>query len=182
MKIVLDACVLYPTILREVLLDTAGQGLFEPVWSRRILDEWRHAAARLGHEGAMVAGAEAALAEVQFPHALVADAGQHHLHVEMPDPDDVHVVATALAAGAQIIVTANLRDFPRRAIGHFGIEAIHPDMFLTSLWAGRPEAVEAAVHGAHRKAVALGGSFDLREMMKRAVLPRLGRAMRRAAG
>lgn len=182
MKIVLDACVLYPTILREILLDIAGQGLFQPIWSRRILDEWQHAAARLGPEGAMVAGAEAAMAERQFPNALHdGDEGQL-AHIFMPDPSDTHVVATAMAAGAELIVTANLRDFPRRAIGQLGIEASHPDSFLTSLWAQHPAVVEAAVHASHRRAIELGGKFDLREMMKRAVLPRLGRAMRRAAG
>ena len=48
MRAVLDACVLYPTVLREILADAAGAGLYMPVWSARILDEWRHAAARQG--------------------------------------------------------------------------------------------------------------------------------------
>ena len=48
MKAVLDACVLYPTVLREILIGVADAGLYTPVWSPRILAEWRHAAARLG--------------------------------------------------------------------------------------------------------------------------------------
>ena len=61
MKAVLDTCVLYPTVLREILIGAADAGLYEPVWSARILAEWRHAAARLGPDGAAVAGAEIAL-------------------------------------------------------------------------------------------------------------------------
>ena len=48
MKAVLDACVLYPTVLREILIGVADAGLYQPLWSARILDEWRHAAVRLG--------------------------------------------------------------------------------------------------------------------------------------
>lgn len=176
---VLDACVLYPTILREVLLDVAGAGLFTPVWSERILGEWRHAAARLGAEMAVVAGAEIAQARLRFPKAEVAADEDPALGYDLPDPADRHVVAAALAAGAEVIVTANLRDFPRRALAGAGLDAVHPDEFLTVLWRREAEAVAGAVHAAHARALALGGSFELREMMKRARLPRLAKALAR---
>ncbi|MEM6276609.1 MAG: PIN domain-containing protein, partial [Pseudomonadota bacterium] len=51
MKILLDACVLYPTVQREILLKTARAGVFTPLWSDRILEEWRRAAARHGPVG-----------------------------------------------------------------------------------------------------------------------------------
>ena len=176
---VLDACVLYPTILREVLLDVAGAGLFAPVWSARILDEWHHAAARLGAAGDAVAGAEIAQARVRFPGAEVAADEGVALAYDLPDPGDRHVVAAALAAKAGLIVTANLRDFPRRALAPAGLEAVHPDAFLTALWLRAPDAVAGAVHAAHGRAQALGSGMELRAMMKRARLPRLGRAMAR---
>lgn len=178
-RAVLDACVLYPTILREVLLDVAGAGLFAPVWSARILGEWRHAAARLGPEGDAVAGAEIAQARARFPGAEVAAEEGTALAYDLPDPADRHVVAAVLSAQASLIVTANLRDFPRRALAPAGLEAVHPDEFLTALWLRAPDPVAGAVHAAHARARALGGGMDLRAMMKRARLPRLARALAR---
>lgn len=176
---VLDACVLYPTILREVLLDVAGAGLFAPFWSARILGEWRHAAARLGADMGAVAGAEIAQVRARFPGAEVAADEGVALAYDLPDPADRHVVAAALAAGAGVIVTANLRDFPRRALVPAGLEAVHPDDFLMLLWIRAPEAVAGAVHAAHGRAQALGSGMELRAMMKRARLPRLGRVLAR---
>lgn len=178
-RAVLDACVLYPTILREVLLDVAAAGLFVPIWSERILAEWHHAAARLGADGAQIAGAEIALARDRFPDAIANDDEAPAQGLDLPDPADRHVLATALAAGAGVIVTANLRDFPRRAMVPAGISAVHPDQFLTGLWVQAPDPVAAAVHAAHRRALALGGDFDLRQMMSRARLPWLRKAMAR---
>lgn len=52
----------------------------------------------------------------------------------LPDPDDVHVLAAALAGHADCIVTANLKDFPADAVGALGIEVIHPDPFIVAQW------------------------------------------------
>lgn len=178
MRAVLDACVLYPTVLREILTDVAAAGLYVPLWSGRILDEWRHAAARLGPEGAAVAGAEIVTLRTRFPQAEVTGQGGAG-GLDLPDPADAHVIEAALAGGADLIVTANLRDFPRRALAAVGLRAVHPDPFLTDLWAHHPDAVAAAVNAAHDKAQALGGAMPLRDLMKRARLPRLGRAILR---
>lgn len=178
MRAVLDACVLYPTVLREILLGCAARGLIEPVWSVRILGEWTRAAARLGPDGARIAGVEAALAQDAFPQAMVADDGERAAGLDLPDPADRHVIEAALAAGAPLIVTANLRDFPRHALAAVGLEARHPDEVLASLWRGNPDGVTAAVMAAHARAEAAGGALALRDMMKRARLPRLGKLLR----
>ena len=52
----------------------------------------------------------------------------------LPDPDDRHVLATAINAGAELIVTFNLRDFPTSALAPYNIEAIHPDKFIAELF------------------------------------------------
>ncbi|SCX98209.1 RSP_2648 family PIN domain-containing protein [Paracoccus tibetensis] len=178
MRAVLDANVLYPTILREILSDLAGRGLFQPLWSARILGEWRHAAARLGPEGDAVAGAEIALLRARFPKAEMADDGTAAIDLDFPDPADRHVVEAALAGGAPLIVTANLRDFPQRIMAGLGLRAIHPDAFLLDLLAADPAAVRGATDAALAKAQALGGDLTLPAMLKKLRLPRLLRALR----
>lgn len=179
MKAVLDACVLYPTVLREILIGAAEAGLYQPVWSTRILDEWRHAAARLGPDGAVVAGAEIALLRAAHPQAEAPDDGTTAAGFDWPDPADRHVAEAALAAGAPLIVTANLRDFPSRALSALGLRAVHPDAFLLDLWWRDPAPVAASVGAAHAKAQALGGPMPLRDLMARARLPRLAKALAR---
>lgn len=178
MKATFDACVLYPTVLREILMGTAEAGLLDPVWSQRILGEWTRAAARLGPDQARIAGVEAALLADRWPQAAVeAQGGAEGL--DLPDPADRHVVETALAAGARVIVTLNLRDFPRPALAAAGLEARHPDTLLTDLWARHPDAVARVAAAVHARAQVLGGTMTLREMLKRTRLPRLGKALTR---
>lgn len=171
MKAVLDACVLYPTILREILTGAAQAGAFSPIWTPRLRGEWLRAAARLGV--ATTAGAEAALLADAFPLApdptLIPG-------VDLPDPADLHVLATALEAGAPLIITLNLKDFPHHALAPLGVCAVHPDAFLTGLLADVPQIADAA-RAAHAQAEALGGPQSFRALMKRARLPRLGKAV-----
>ena len=58
MRVMIDACVLYPTVMREVVLGIAKQGLFEPRWSPRILEEWARATLKLGPEAEVFARGE----------------------------------------------------------------------------------------------------------------------------
>lgn len=178
MKAALDACVLYPTVLREILIGAADAGLYAPVWSARILSEWQHAAARLGPDQQAVAGAEIALLRLARPDAEAPDDGTAAAGFDWPDPADRHVAEAALAAGAGLIVTANLRDFPRRVLGALGLQAVHPDAFLLDLHRRDPDAIAATVAAAHRKASALGGPMKLRDLMARARLPRLAKALK----
>ena len=179
MKAVLDACVLYPTVLREILTGAAAAGLFAPVWSPRLLTEWRHAAARLGPDAEAIAGAEAALLNDRFPGALVAAAGNRTRGLDLPDPADAHVIEAALESGAGVIVTANLGDFPRGALSSVGLRAEHPDAFLLGLWLRDPDAIAASIAAAQARAEAAGGALSLRELLKRARLPRLSKALAR---
>lgn len=178
MRAILDANVLFPTILREILTDLAADGLYAPLWSARILAEWRHAAARLGPDQDAIAGAEIAMLTRRFPAARHADDGTRVIDLDFPDPADRHVVEAALAGGASLVVTANLRDFPQSLMASLGLRAIHPDTFLLDLHATSASAVSAAVEAARAKAARVGADMTTPQMLKRARLPRLAKALK----
>lgn len=178
MRALLDANVLFPTILREILTDLARAGLYHALWSERILEEWHRAAARIGPDAASVAGAQIALLRLRFPQAAQPDDGQAAIDLDFPDPADRHVVEAALAGGASLIVTANLRDFPQRMMEGLGLRALHPDAFLLDLMARDRGAVLSALQAARDRAEAAGGAMSMAEMLKRCRLPRLARAVK----
>ena len=68
-----------------------------------------------------------------FPYALVDNYSHLLDDLHLPDPDDRHVLAAAIAGGCNCIVTRNLKDFPEDAVGAFGISVHHPDEFLLRL-------------------------------------------------
>ncbi len=110
------------------------------------------------------------------PTALVAPGAE--LALDLPDADDRHVLAAAMAADADAIVTLNLRDFPGWALAPKGLRAVHPDEFLVELWRAHPAAVAAVVEAVRAEAERLSGEPQpLRALMKRARLPRLGKAL-----
>lgn len=178
MRAVLDACVLYPTVLREILLGVAARGLYEPLWSDRILREWTRAADKIG-PGAMVqAEGEATLARAAFPRATLREQPNIEARVTLPDPNDEHVLAVAIAGHADAIVTFNAQDFPRPVLAEFGLERRDPDGFLWELWSRNPAEVAAVVEGVRATAERLSGEdWPVRRLLKKAQLPRLGKAL-----
>ncbi|MFZ5443785.1 MAG: PIN domain-containing protein [Myxococcota bacterium] len=129
-RVVLDANVLYPFTLRDTLLRAAAASFFQVHWSAQLLDEaTRNLVANGVVTAEQAARLRAAMTEA-FPEALVTDhealiAGMKN------DEKDRHVSAAAVKAGAQVIVTMNLSDF--RDLPE-GIEAQHPDEFLSNLF------------------------------------------------
>ncbi len=178
MRALLDACVLYPTILREILTGCAAAGQYTPLWSPRIIDEWTHAAARLGAGGAVQAQTDAALLRNAFPGAAVCPAPDAEAGLDLPDAGDLHVLAAAIAGHADAIVTLNLRDFPARGLAHHGLKAISPDDFLMDLWLADSPRTAAVVQSVRLRTEQISGEPQpLRPLLKRARLPRLGKAL-----
>ena len=178
MKAVLDACVIYPSVLREILMGVAARGLYEPLWSDRILREWVLATAKLGPLVQMQAEGEALRMRAEFPRAMIREQADIEARLLLPDAGDVHVLAVAIAAHADCIVTFNARDFPRHVLAEDGIARRDPDSLLWELWSGDAAAVEAVVAGVHGVAEQMAGQdLPLKALMKRAQLPKLARAM-----
>ena len=132
--VVYDACVFYPAPLRDFMVRLAQTRRFRARWTARIHGEWTRAL--LHKQPALDPGRIARTVELidrAVPDCLVT--GYEHLvdELELPDPDDRHVLAAAIRAGAQAIVTLNLKDFPARTLDGFGIFARHPDDFILDL-------------------------------------------------
>lgn len=179
-RVTIDACVLYPTVLREIVLGVAAAGAFVPLWSPRILAEWQHAAARLGPAGAAVAAGEVALLRARWQGAEVVPAPGLEDRLDLPDAADRHVLAAAITGQADVILTLNLRDFPRRGLEGHGLRAIAPDDFLMEMWLAQARAVEGPVRAVQAETVRISGRDQpLRALLKRARLPRLGKALDR---
>jgi hypothetical protein len=82
--------------------------------------------------------------ELAVPGAVVEHFEHWIPRLTLPDPDDRHVLAAAIASAADVIVTFNTRDFPPAAVAEHGIEVRDPDAFVLDLLALRPEMVHAA--------------------------------------
>ncbi|SFI31311.1 PIN domain-containing protein [Albimonas pacifica] len=187
----LDACVLFPPLVRGCLLCAAVEGLIAPRWSPGVVDEWAHASAR-DHGAAAEAAvrAEAAAMAARWPDGPAEAApgeGPRWASAAvgpepgftLPDADDVHVVSAARAAGAELLVTFNLRDFPARKLRDMGLAPLHPDALLWELAGRRPRAMGRALARALAPFPALQGAAEAAGGLKRARLPRLAKMVRR---
>ena len=178
MKAVLDTCVIYPTVMRQVLLGVAAQGVFTPLWSARIIEEWQRAAVKLGPDGVVQAGAEAAMLSVQWPKAEVTWPPSLEARLWLPDAADIHVLAAAIAGSADMIITLNVKDFPRSVLAEEGLARVDPDTFLHGVWKAQPDMVADVAGAVRAEAERLSGCpWDMRKLMKKARLPRLGKAL-----
>jgi hypothetical protein len=96
----------------------------------------------------------------------------------LPDPNDVHVLAIAVAAGADCIVTFNAQDFPGHVLAEEGIARRDPDGFLWELQSRHPVEMAQIVEGVRATAERISGqAVDLKPLLKRAKLFRLAKAL-----
>lgn len=141
-----DACVLYPAPLRDLLMQLALAELFQARWTAKIHDEWMR-------------NVQANRTDITWEKLVrVRDLMNSHVEealvngyedlipvLELPDPDDRHVLAAAIVAKADVIITFNLKDFPVSKLKQYEIEAIHPDEFIADLILTYPEEVADVV-------------------------------------
>ena len=130
---VLDACVLYPAPVRDILLSLAHQGLYHARWTATINEEWIRnlISNRPDLQAARLHAITQKMARA-IPDALITGHEKFIDTIELPDPDDRHVVAAALIGHADAIVTFNLKDFPPAVLSPLGLEAQHPDDFVVN--------------------------------------------------
>ena len=134
-KVVLDANVLYSAPVRDLLFNLADQELYTPKWSPIIQDEWTRSLIKnrpdLKYEKLEPT---VKLMNEAFPTATVDNSPELIEQIKLPDPDDRHVLATAISCHANSIVTFNIKDFPAKKIQRqYQVEILHPDKFVLKL-------------------------------------------------
>lgn len=127
---VLDTNVIYPIDIRDLLFWFASYDLFTPKWSKQIFREWENVMKRKG-----IADEEIKMrldkAQLAFPDALVDNYEPLVKSLKLPDEKDRHVLAAAIKTNANIIVTNNMKDFPKEYLASFGLTAKTADDFIT---------------------------------------------------
>jgi len=180
----LDACVLYPMAMADALMSLATAGLFAAKWTTRIEAEWIRSLeenrpdlqGRLDYRREQMREAVPDW-EVEEQAWTICARG-----LELPDPDDVHVLAAALAGHADCIVTANLKDFPAEVVAQLGIEVIHPDQFIVAQWdLDQLVAVAAFKRMRARWKKPQASAEDFAAAMERGGLPATAQRLREAA-
>ncbi|WP_031433894.1 PIN domain-containing protein [Methylomarinum vadi] len=129
-SVIYDACVLYPAPLRDLLMRLALTDLFKARWTDQIHEEWINALLRRGQYDTTILERTRDLMDANVRDAKIIGYEGLIVGIELPDPDDRHVLAAAIKAGADAIITTNLKDFPEQTLSRYGIEAIHPDDFI----------------------------------------------------
>lgn len=143
----LDACVMVPIALADTLLRLAEAELYRPLWSDRVLDEVVDAIEAI-HPDLPPGSARSRTDAMQaaFADACVTVWENLVAGISLPDADDRHVVAAALQGRADMIVTANLQDFPTEVLEPLGLEVQHPDEFLLNQLDLEPDITIATLH------------------------------------
>lgn len=179
-NVVYDACVLHPAGLRDLLVRLAMTGLFRAHWTEDILDEMvASITARRPDLGPEQLNRTRQLMCQAVPDSL-ADGHQTLIDsLELPDPDDRHVLAAAIRTGSQVIVTENVRDFPDDTLATYNLEAQSPDTFVLHLIDLSPTTVSGIVQA---QAAALRdppmSTDEVLERLARSGLPRSVAALR----
>ena len=129
----LDANVLVPIRLTDLFVQLAKDDLFRAKWTLHIHNEWMKSVQRIypnidqGH-----LERRRSLMDAETREALVDGYDEIIDSLSLPDENDRHVLAAAIVGGCNVIVTYNLKDFPKDELGKYGIEAQHPDVFLAN--------------------------------------------------
>ena len=143
-----DANVFYGARLRSLILYLAQTKLFRARWSDAVHEEW--ARNLLKNRPDLKAGDLAKtrrLMDEAVLDALVTGYEPLIAAMDLPDPDDRHVLAAAVACKASCVVTFNLADFPPDRLAPYGLHAVHPDDFLLDVESIDPAAFADAVRG-----------------------------------
>jgi hypothetical protein len=134
-----DACVLYSDSLRILMMHLTVRRLYRARWTEQIHDEWmRHLLENRPALSPEKLERTRNLMNENAPDSLVTGYEALIPCLVLPDPDDRDVLAAAITGRADVIVTFDLGHFPNEALASYGVEAQHPDVFLSRLFHSNP--------------------------------------------
>ena len=157
MKILLDTCILYPRILRNIFLDIASQNLFLPFWSDEIINEWKYICNKKNKEKFSELNIEILLLNARWPNSCVSINDDHLNKIFLPDINDRHVLLAAITCKANIILTENIKDFPVGSLNKFGISPRSPESLLLQLYSEEPELIKKSILNTFEKENQISG-------------------------
>lgn len=143
-KVVLDANVLFSNSLRTFFLWLFWNNIIQIVWCGEVWDEVTANFSRKTKKSQQFKNHVADVILKRFPGAM-RQLKHDFPKIGLPDPDDEYLVALAIQSKSDRIVTFNLKDFPPRSIGRFGIEVSDPDSFLCALFDANPAMILSTV-------------------------------------
>jgi predicted nucleic acid-binding protein len=152
MRAVLDSCVLFPASLRDFLIELATTPLYGARWSEEIHREWM--------ENLLEQHQDLKREQLEYTKGLMNKAVRGSMvagyegkidSLVLPDPDDRHVLALAIHAQAEAIVTLNLRHFPKARLEPHGVRAVHPDTFVLGLLAQDSQVVVQCLYACQKR-------------------------------
>jgi predicted nucleic acid-binding protein len=125
--------------MRDILMQLAVTDLFKARWTDDIHREWIEALLRQQPERSREKLERTRdLMNQNTRDSLIYGYEAIIPSLELPDPDDRHVLAAAIVGRCDVIVTQNLKDFPEEVLSVYNIETQHPDVFLCNQLALAP--------------------------------------------
>ena len=178
MNYLIDTCVLFPTVMRTILLEAVKSKHDNAFWSEKILNEWSSSAKKIGELGQLQADAEISILRANWPNSIIGFSFELEESLYLPDLNDRHVLAAAIAGKCDAIITLNKKDFPRQILNRYGLIRLDPDyVILEYLEDDAPLIIKIAqglLSEANRK---FNGQWTIRQLFKKARLPRTAKAL-----
>ena len=178
MNYLIDTCVLFPTVMRTILLEAVKSKHDSAFWSEKILSEWSASAKKVGELGQLQADAEISILRANWPNSIIGFSLELEDSLYLPDLNDRHVLAAAIAGKCDAIITLNKKDFPRKILDEYSVIRLDPDhVILEYLKDDAPIIIEIAqdlLSEANRK---FNQEWTIRQFLKKARLPRTAKAL-----
>jgi predicted nucleic acid-binding protein len=178
MNYLIDTCVLFPTIMRTLLLDAIKLKGDSAFWSEKILSEWSASAKKVGELGQLQADAEISILRANWPNSIIGFSLELEDSLFLPDLNDRHVLAAAIAGKCDAIITLNKKDFPRQILSQYGLIRLDPDYVILEYLEDDASSIIKIAQGllgeANRK---FNEQLTIRQLFKKARLPRTAKAL-----
>lgn len=149
--VILDANVLFPFRVRDILLTFAHEGLFRARFTEEIMTEWTRSLLEIKPDLEESVRAQVIALRQTFDECFVTGHMPLVDGLQMPDPDDRHVLAAAIRCSAQVIVTENKRDFPAALLEEYDVEVLSADDMLVTTYELFPTVAAQALGKVRRR-------------------------------